>query len=105
MIKKILLTGATGFIGSHLLDSLIKKDYKVIITKRKSSDTWRIGNLLDKIKIYDIDEVDSAVIFQENKIDCILHLATNYIKSHQGAGDVKQMIDDNVKFPDRKSVV
>ena len=28
-MKKIFLTGADGFIGSHILESLVKKNYKV----------------------------------------------------------------------------
>lgn len=28
-MKKIIITGANGFIGSHLTDFLIKKDYAV----------------------------------------------------------------------------
>ena len=29
MIKKILVTGGSGFIGSHLVEELIKKRYKI----------------------------------------------------------------------------
>ena len=28
-MKKILITGADGFIGSHLVEALVKKKYKV----------------------------------------------------------------------------
>ena len=28
-MKKIFLTGADGFIGSHILENLVKKNYKV----------------------------------------------------------------------------
>jgi nucleoside-diphosphate-sugar epimerase len=44
--KRVLLTGATGFLGSHLLEALLKQDYKVVILKRSTSDTWRINHLL-----------------------------------------------------------
>ena len=30
-MKKVLVTGADGFIGSHLTESLLKKGYDVII--------------------------------------------------------------------------
>lgn len=35
---KVLVTGSTGFIGSHLVESLIQKKYKVYCLIRKESD-------------------------------------------------------------------
>ncbi|MCK5138385.1 MAG: NAD-dependent epimerase/dehydratase family protein, partial [Thermodesulfovibrionia bacterium] len=41
---KALITGATGFIGSHLVDELFKRGYKVTCLVRKTSDiTWLEG--------------------------------------------------------------
>jgi nucleoside-diphosphate-sugar epimerase len=42
---KALVTGSTGFIGSHLVESLIKKKYKVHCLIRKESDLKWIENL------------------------------------------------------------
>ncbi|NIM17511.1 MAG: NAD-dependent epimerase/dehydratase family protein [Candidatus Aminicenantes bacterium] len=42
---KALVTGSTGFIGSHLVESLIKKKYKVYCLIRKESDLRWIENL------------------------------------------------------------
>ena len=51
MSKNILVTGGSGFIGSHVVDSLIKKNYKVTIfdlTKPRRKDVKFIkGNLLN----------------------------------------------------------
>lgn len=98
MIKAILLTGATGFIGSYLLEDLLQKGYKVVITKRSSSDTWRINHLLDKIRSYDVDKIKIEKIFEENKIDCTIHLATHYKKVHS-EDDVEKFIDAGIRFP------
>jgi nucleoside-diphosphate-sugar epimerase len=41
---KALVTGATGFVGSHLVEGLIKKGYEVTCLVRKTSDTkWIEG--------------------------------------------------------------
>lgn len=99
MIKSILLTGGTGFIGSNLLEELLKKKYEVILIKRSTSNTNRIQRLLDKIKIYDLDKINLSEVF-ENKIDAVIHLATYYKKIHS-PDDVKPMIDSNIEFPSK----
>lgn len=77
----ILLTGATGFLGSHLLRAILDKtDYSIILLKRSFSDVFRISDLLsnDRVIFYDIDKIDLETIFANNRIDTIIHCATNY---------------------------
>jgi len=35
---RILMTGATGFLGSHLLHRLLKLNHEVVILKRSTSE-------------------------------------------------------------------
>jgi CDP-paratose synthetase len=77
-MKTILLTGASGFLGSHLLENFIKKEYTVIALIRSTSDLWRIEEFLPKCKIYKINEIDLNAIFQTNKIDLVVHTACSY---------------------------
>ena len=97
----ILLTGATGFIGSHLLEALIKKkDNKTILLKRSTSSTWRVNSLLSKVKTYNIDNLNNIEgIFRENSIETIFHLATLYIKQHTNEEDIVRMNQANILFP------
>ncbi len=99
MIKTVLLTGATGFIGSHLLARLLEEGYQVVALKRSFSDTWRIENLLDRAKFYDVDKSGLELPFKENKIEGVAHLAGTYVKKHQTVADVEGLIDNNVRFP------
>ena len=50
----ILLTGATGFLGSKILNALSKEKYSIILLKRSTSSLWRINHLTNNIKSYDI---------------------------------------------------
>lgn len=102
MTKNLLITGATGFIGSHLIEELLKNNYEVTLLKRSFSDNWRIENILNNSKIdlkaYDIDKIKLDTIFNENEISGILHLAT-YYKKYQSNDDILPMIKSNINFP------
>jgi CDP-paratose synthetase len=91
----VLLTGATGFLGSHILRKLLERGYNLIILKRSISNTWRIANLLDKVKVYDIDKVGIEKPFEENRIDIVIHTATNYGRNKESASDV---VETNLLF-------
>jgi len=94
---KILLTGATGFLGSALLKKLLGKGHEVIILKRSFSDLRRITNEIDLIKSYDVDKVSAENIFLENKkIDIIIHTATCYGRNNETA---PQIFQSNTYFP------
>ena len=45
---KVLVTGGAGFIGSHLVDELVKRKYEVIVLDNLS--TGNIKNLKSSIK-------------------------------------------------------
>jgi len=74
----ILLAGATGFLGSYLLKSFVKNDYKVIALKRSTSNTYRIDDCLNDVTVYDIDKVDLSTIFKNHSIDIVINTVTNY---------------------------
>ena len=79
-MKKVLITGGTGFIGSHLAEYLINKKFKVTVFDRYNPN-YNLGNLQnsqhkDKIKfifgdIRDYDSTNRAI--KDN--DIIIHLA------------------------------
>lgn len=94
--KTILLTGATGFLGSHLLEALINEGFKVVFLKRSFSNTWRIEHLIDKVKCYDVDKESLRKPFKENRIDIIIHTATNYGRKGE---NVSEIVGTNLLFP------
>lgn len=63
---RILLTGANGFIGSKILETLVSLNYDIVIIKRSFSDIYRIKNLLTKVKSYDVDKTNLEWVFKEN---------------------------------------
>lgn len=94
---KILLTGGTGFLGSHLLKAFIRNNHQVIILKRSTSNLWRIEKEITKTRFYNSDTIDMKQVFEENKnIDTIVHTATCYGRNGES---LKQMLSANLTFP------
>lgn len=88
MQKKIVLTGATGFLGSHLLESFISQGFDVAVIKRSTSDSWRISHLLKRVKIYNIDNIKIKAIFEEFKPEIVVHTACSYGRKNETTIDV-----------------
>ncbi|PKL68785.1 MAG: NAD(P)-dependent oxidoreductase [Methanobacteriales archaeon HGW-Methanobacteriales-1] len=100
MTKTVMITGGTGFIGSHVIESLLNNKNEVILIKRSFSDIWRINNFLEDIRTYDIDKIPLQDAFKDEDIDGILHLATYYTKKHS-INDISPLIQSNVEFPSK----
>ena len=96
--SRVLITGATGFIGSHLTRKLIREGFEVGIIKRGSSNMWRIKDLLDKVVIYDADLRDTHEVSKALSLfrpEVIFHLAAYYAVEHEPQ-EVPFMLDTNV---------
>ena len=97
-LKKILITGATGFIGSRLTHKLIEEGFEVGIIKRENSNIWRISDLIKNLSIYEADLRDLhkvSEIISNFKPDVIFHLATYYAVEHKSE-EVSLMVDTNI---------
>ena len=75
---RVLVTGATGFIGANLVHSLVDKGYEVHIFLRETSDTWRINDIIGKVSKHYCDLTDRNKVKEtiaEIKPQIIFHLA------------------------------
>ena len=71
-MKKVLVTGGAGFIGTNLIKQLLKKDVQVV-----SIDNYSTGNKLNEIpgvKYLDID-IEKIIKIREADFDICFHLA------------------------------
>jgi UDP-glucose 4-epimerase len=98
-IRRILVTGAHGFIGSHLTRALLEQGYEVGILSRQTSDLFRIRDLVGRISSHSGDLRDPASVqraVEEARPDAIVHLATYYAIEHRPE-ELGVMMDTNVK--------
>jgi GDP-4-dehydro-6-deoxy-D-mannose reductase len=75
---KALITGMTGFIGSHLAEFLLKKGYEVSGTVWDKNEMGNIKGIEDKVKIFECDVRDADLVekvIKESNPDTIYHLA------------------------------
>jgi len=93
--KHIVLSGATGFLGSHLLKTLLAREYAVTILKRSNSDTSRIEREIGRVRIIDIDKTSVAEAFSGVSTDAVVHTACSYGRQGETALD---MLETNVSF-------
>ena len=78
----ILVAGGAGFIGSHLMDSLLAEGNNVICADKLIMGDKNIQHLLGRtdFKFYNVELADQNnvdQIFEDNKIDVVYHLAAN----------------------------
>ena len=78
----ILVAGGAGFIGSHLIDSLLDEGNSIVCADKLIMGDQNIEHLRDnpKFKFYNCELSDQNSvddIFKDNKIDVVYHLAAN----------------------------
>jgi len=74
---KIVVTGASGFLGGHLIEEMVSKGYDVIGMVRKSSDTSFLRSLGVKLRVGDLT-IPESLEQATRDIDIVIHLAAYY---------------------------
>jgi len=97
-IKKVFVTGATGFIGRHLVHWLNAEGYSVGALVRPASASQKTGRI-DGVSYFQGDirnyeEIKTA--FSAFEPDTVIHLVTYYAVMHR-ADEIGVMTDTNVK--------
>jgi len=98
MKTKSLITGAGGFVGSHLLRRLLAEGHDVAIIIKPTSDLWRIQDVLSGVKVYyaDLSETDKLCgAVKEIQPDLIFHFANAGVYGGVSLPD-KEVVETNL---------
>lgn len=94
---RCLVTGATGFIGSHLSRFLLQDGHTVCILIRPQSNTWRINDILPSVNVIYTDLANIKLVSTEIvdfKPDAVFHLAWWGGNSSKYNNDPRQAFDN-----------
>ncbi|SEJ50653.1 Nucleoside-diphosphate-sugar epimerase [Cyclobacterium xiamenense] len=94
--KTILLTGATGYLGSHLLKFWLAKGHHLVVLKRSTSSLRRVAGYVKKCTWYNVDFPDWVQAFEKHQIDTVVHVAASYGRKGE---TIAQIVDSNTIFP------
>ena len=95
--KTCLVTGGTGFIGSHLVRRLVADGWRVHVLARAQSSFWRIEDIAERVQIHRVEKDDYVSgLGRRGWVDAVFHLATAYGRGGEPASDVVQT---NLCFP------
>ena len=99
MNNNILITGATGFIGSHLVKKFIRMNYNVHIIVRPESNVELNKDYLDKVILHeyssDYASIEKAILL--SKPDVVFHIASAFIAQHKDF-EIEKLINSNILF-------
>lgn len=120
-MKKILITGGAGFIGSHLADELIREGYEVVVLDNLSEQVHGSGNIIPEYLNPEVEfiygDVRDAALVEElvEGVDAVFHFAAmvgvgqsmyeirNYTEvNNEGTAVLMEAL---IKYPVKKLVV
>ena len=96
IVKNVLITGGAGYIGSHVTETLLKKNKKVFLVDNLSTGHKKLIN--KKAKFFKLDIANKhgiKKIIEKYKIDSIIHLAAHLIIG-EGQKKPKKYYKNNV---------
>ena len=96
-MKNILITGGAGYIGSHVVEALIKKKFEVFIVDNLSTGYKKLIN--KKARFFNLNinnflKIKKIII--QNKIDSVIHLAAS-LDVNESQKKPKKYFANNVK--------
>ncbi|RZF58051.1 NAD-dependent epimerase/dehydratase family protein [Sphingobacterium corticibacterium] len=96
-MKKILVTGASGFVGFHLVSAAYEAGYEIHAAVRRSSQITDINPFVGKFVYPDFNQINSwATLFASEKYDYVIHAA-----AMTKAKSEVEMMDANVGVTER----
>lgn len=98
-MKTCIITGATGYIGSHVLKYLLRKGWNIHIVTRHGSSYANVADVLSRIHVFEYDgNIRNLIVyFQQANAEVVFHLAASVITNNQPE-KIPVLIHSNILF-------
>ena len=96
-MKRVIITGATGFVGANLARRLLHDQHQVHLLVRPGYTRWRIEAIRNDVRFHEADLRDEeavANVVANIRPDWVFHLAAYGAYSWQT--DLRRMVQTNV---------
>ena len=99
MNPAVLITGATGFVGSRVAAHLVALGWRVHALVRSSSDVGKVGQRLAAVTIHRSDgSIESLrAVVRDSHPDVVMHLASHTMRDHS-PGALPALLETNLVF-------
>lgn len=99
MTNICIITGATGYIGSHVLKHLLSKGWEIHVVADPKFGYSAIEDVRSQIDIFEYNgEINSLITyFQKVNVDVVFHLAAAVITNYKPE-QVPVLIQSNIQF-------
>lgn len=99
-MRKIILTGGTGYIGSNLARKLLEFGHQVFMIAPEKDSLSYIEDIVEQVTMFYYDGSDIgklAQFFQDVNADTVFHLASLFIAEHK-TEQIDPLIASNLRF-------
>lgn len=93
--KTLVITGVTGFLGSHIAKHQVDAGNIVIGIVRKNSDLTRLESIRSRIKLIESSSENIIRTFEAG-VDAVIHTSTCYGRGNESPSD---LLEANIGFP------
>lgn len=95
-MQTLLITGATGYLGSHLVRALLAAGHRVAILKRATSNLSRLDDCIPRLAVFNIEDSLDLPFKSLGHVDAVIHTATCY---GRGGEKTSEIFETNTVFP------
>lgn len=91
------MTGATGFVGRHLVQELLSHNYHVTVVSRDLASAKKMP-WFNRVVFLSRDIYKEAIFSDENPPDVLIHLAWSGLPNFQGSFHITENLPNEINF-------